>query len=184
MPEETYYWNYSRHLDIGYLDHPPMVGWLIWLGTAVFGDYGVRRADRRDELRRHRLAVRLPPDPESVRRTERAGGGGAAADPPVLFSDRHAHDAGCAAHRRVDRSRLFPGACAHRRTGQCLVGRGPVPGIGDAVEVHDRPVGPVGLAVHAVRCPCTPLAAALAALWRGVPRIRDLFTGDRLECPP
>jgi dolichol-phosphate mannosyltransferase len=44
MPEETYYWNYSRHLDIGYLDHPPMVGWLIWLGTAVFGDteFGVR----------------------------------------------------------------------------------------------------------------------------------------------
>ena len=25
LPEETYYWNYSRHLDIGYLDHPPMV---------------------------------------------------------------------------------------------------------------------------------------------------------------
>jgi len=21
MPEETYYWNYARHLDIGYLDH-------------------------------------------------------------------------------------------------------------------------------------------------------------------
>jgi dolichol-phosphate mannosyltransferase len=38
LPEETYYWNYSRHLDIGYLDHPPMVAWLIWLGTAVFGD--------------------------------------------------------------------------------------------------------------------------------------------------
>ncbi len=44
MPEETYYWNYSRHLDIGYLDHPPMVGWLIRLGTAAFGDteFGVR----------------------------------------------------------------------------------------------------------------------------------------------
>ena len=23
LPEECYYWNYSRHLDIGYLDHPP-----------------------------------------------------------------------------------------------------------------------------------------------------------------
>ncbi|MDB6091662.1 MAG: glycosyltransferase [Gammaproteobacteria bacterium] len=44
LPEETYYWNYSRHLDIGYLDHPPMVAWLIRLGTAVFGDseFGVR----------------------------------------------------------------------------------------------------------------------------------------------
>jgi dolichol-phosphate mannosyltransferase len=44
MPEETYYWNYSRHLDIGYLDHPPMVAWLIRVGTAVFGqtEFGVR----------------------------------------------------------------------------------------------------------------------------------------------
>ena len=33
LPEETYYWNYARHLDIGYLDHPPMVAWLIRAGT-------------------------------------------------------------------------------------------------------------------------------------------------------
>jgi dolichol-phosphate mannosyltransferase len=38
MPEEAYYWNYARHLDFGYLDHPPMVAWLIWAGTAVFGN--------------------------------------------------------------------------------------------------------------------------------------------------
>jgi dolichol-phosphate mannosyltransferase len=46
MPEEAYYWNYAQHLDIGYLDHPPMVGWLIAAGTAVFGDteFGVRVA--------------------------------------------------------------------------------------------------------------------------------------------
>lgn len=44
LPEEAYYWNYSQHLDIGYLDHPPMVAWLIWLGTAFFGnnEFGVR----------------------------------------------------------------------------------------------------------------------------------------------
>jgi dolichol-phosphate mannosyltransferase len=44
LPEEAYYWDYSRHLDIGYLDHPPMVAWLIKLGTAVFGQsqFGVR----------------------------------------------------------------------------------------------------------------------------------------------
>ena len=44
LPEETYYWNYSRHLDIGYLDHPPMVAWLIRSGTSLFGDteFGVR----------------------------------------------------------------------------------------------------------------------------------------------
>jgi dolichol-phosphate mannosyltransferase len=44
LPEETYYWNYSRHLDIGYLDHPPMVAWLIRAGTTLFGEteFGVR----------------------------------------------------------------------------------------------------------------------------------------------
>jgi dolichol-phosphate mannosyltransferase len=44
LPEDSYYWNYAQHLDLGYLDHPPMVAWVIWLGTAVFGDteFGVR----------------------------------------------------------------------------------------------------------------------------------------------
>lgn len=44
LPEEAYYWNYSRHLDFGYLDHPPMVAWLIRAGTALFGntEFGVR----------------------------------------------------------------------------------------------------------------------------------------------
>jgi dolichol-phosphate mannosyltransferase len=44
LPEEAYYWNYSRHLDIGYLDHPPLVAWLIRFGTALFGntEFGVR----------------------------------------------------------------------------------------------------------------------------------------------
>jgi dolichol-phosphate mannosyltransferase len=44
LPEEAYYWNYSRHPDFGYLDHPPMVAWLIRLGTAAFGQsyFGVR----------------------------------------------------------------------------------------------------------------------------------------------
>lgn len=38
LPEEAYYWNYSQHLDIGYLDHPPMVAWLISLGVHAFGN--------------------------------------------------------------------------------------------------------------------------------------------------
>ncbi|HEY5264315.1 MAG TPA: glycosyltransferase family 39 protein [Steroidobacteraceae bacterium] len=44
LPEEAYYWNYSRHPAMGYLDHPPMVAWLIRLGTAAFGqtEFGVR----------------------------------------------------------------------------------------------------------------------------------------------
>lgn len=45
-PQEAYYWNYAQHLDIGYLDHPPMVAWLIWVTTGLFGDneFGVRFA--------------------------------------------------------------------------------------------------------------------------------------------
>ena len=107
MPEETYYWNYSRHLDIGYLDHPPMVGWLIWLGTAVFGDteFGVRAGAMCCAVIASLFAYRLTRN--LVRRTERARGRGAAADAAVLFPDRHAHDAGCAAHGRVVAAAYF-----------------------------------------------------------------------------
>ncbi len=44
LPEEAYYWNYSRHLAPGYLDHPPMVAWTIRLCTDLFGHdaFGVR----------------------------------------------------------------------------------------------------------------------------------------------
>ncbi|HOW76053.1 MAG TPA: glycosyltransferase family 39 protein [Candidatus Competibacteraceae bacterium] len=36
--EEAYYWNYAKHLDIGYLDHPPLVAWIISLFTQLMGD--------------------------------------------------------------------------------------------------------------------------------------------------
>ena len=38
LHEEGYYWNYAAHLDLGYLDHPPLVGWVIWACTTVLGD--------------------------------------------------------------------------------------------------------------------------------------------------
>ncbi len=38
IPEEAYHWNYAQHLDWSYFDHPPMVGWAIWLGSLVFGN--------------------------------------------------------------------------------------------------------------------------------------------------
>ena len=43
-PHEAYYWNYTQHMDLSFLDHPPMVAWLIWLGTSVLGnnEFGVR----------------------------------------------------------------------------------------------------------------------------------------------
>jgi dolichol-phosphate mannosyltransferase len=46
MPQESYYWLYAEHLDYGYLDHPPMVAWLIWASTRLIGQ--------------EELAVRLP----------------------------------------------------------------------------------------------------------------------------
>src|SRR6187549_1683114 len=44
LPEEAYHWNFARHLDWGYYDHPPMIAWAIAAGRAVFGDnaFGVR----------------------------------------------------------------------------------------------------------------------------------------------
>ncbi len=44
IPEEAYYWLYAQNLSMGYLDHPPVVAWLVWLGTSLFGDsaLGVR----------------------------------------------------------------------------------------------------------------------------------------------
>lgn len=43
-PDETYYWEWSRHLAAGYFDHPPAIALLIRAGTAVFGTtpFGVR----------------------------------------------------------------------------------------------------------------------------------------------
>lgn len=43
--DESYYWSWSRHLAFGYVDHPPMVAWLIALASF---------------LGRSPLAVRLP----------------------------------------------------------------------------------------------------------------------------
>ena len=43
-PQEAYYWNYSIHPDLSYLDHPPMVAWVIRAGTLLLGksEIGVR----------------------------------------------------------------------------------------------------------------------------------------------
>lgn len=44
LPDEAYYWVWTRHLALGYFDHPPMIAYLIWAGTWLFGDreIGVR----------------------------------------------------------------------------------------------------------------------------------------------
>ena len=44
IPDEMYYWVYAQNLSLSYLDHPPLIAWLIAAGTSVFGDsiFGVR----------------------------------------------------------------------------------------------------------------------------------------------
>ncbi|MEI3801677.1 MULTISPECIES: ArnT family glycosyltransferase [unclassified Chitinophaga] len=41
--DEAYYWVYSRHMDWGYFDHPPMIALLIKIGYGIFhNELGVR----------------------------------------------------------------------------------------------------------------------------------------------
>ncbi len=42
--DEAYYWRWSQHLALGYWDHPPLIAYVIRLGTLIFGDteFGVR----------------------------------------------------------------------------------------------------------------------------------------------
>jgi 4-amino-4-deoxy-L-arabinose transferase-like glycosyltransferase len=42
--DEAYYWLWSKSLAAGYLDHPPLIAYVIRLGTTIFGDtpLGVR----------------------------------------------------------------------------------------------------------------------------------------------
>jgi hypothetical protein len=44
--DEAYYWTWSKESVLSFLDHPPMIAWLIRFGTAIFGDtnFGVRFA--------------------------------------------------------------------------------------------------------------------------------------------
>jgi len=36
-PDEAYYWAWSVYPDASYVDHPPMVAWMIWLSGKIFG---------------------------------------------------------------------------------------------------------------------------------------------------
>ncbi|MDZ4367233.1 MAG: glycosyltransferase family 39 protein [Afipia sp.] len=42
--DEAYYWTLSKEYVLSYLDHPPMIAWVVRFGTAIFGDtnFGAR----------------------------------------------------------------------------------------------------------------------------------------------
>ncbi len=46
LPQEAYYWSWSRHLDWSYFDHPPLTTYSIALTTAVLGQtvFGIKAA--------------------------------------------------------------------------------------------------------------------------------------------
>lgn len=38
--DELMHWQWSRHLDIGYPEHPPLIAWLLAASTSIFGHVG------------------------------------------------------------------------------------------------------------------------------------------------
>jgi len=59
LPDETYYWEWTRRLEAGYFDHPPGIALLITLGTKIFGNttVGVRAGPAIAALITHIVAV-------------------------------------------------------------------------------------------------------------------------------
>ncbi len=59
LPDETYYWDWSRQLAAGYFDHPPGIALLIAAGTRLFGNtlMGVRAGPAMAALLMHLAAV-------------------------------------------------------------------------------------------------------------------------------
>ena len=61
LPDETYYWEWTRRLSAGYFDHPPGIAVLIAFGAKKFGDnnIGVRAGPAFAALTTHVAAVLL-----------------------------------------------------------------------------------------------------------------------------
>ncbi|MGD8353847.1 MAG: glycosyltransferase family 39 protein, partial [Pseudomonadota bacterium] len=36
--DEAYFWEWGRHPALGYYDHPPIAGWILWFTRQIFGD--------------------------------------------------------------------------------------------------------------------------------------------------
>jgi len=86
LPDETYYWDWSRHIAAGYFDHPPAVALLIRSGTAIFGQtalgvrFGAILAGALASIAVVVMAWRL--SAESTRDVADAGGATSALDDP------------------------------------------------------------------------------------------------------
>ncbi len=61
LPDETYYWEWTRRLQAGYFDHPPGIAFLIAFGVQLLGDThaGVRAGPASSAFVTHVAAVAL-----------------------------------------------------------------------------------------------------------------------------
>src|SRR5215471_376012 len=72
VPDEAYYWVWSKHFALSYRDKGPLVAWTISLGTALFGDtvFGVRffavLLSAGTSYQLYRLAQRLYDEPTAL----------------------------------------------------------------------------------------------------------------------
>ena len=57
-PEEAYHWNFARHLDWSYYDHPPLSFWIAWAAMKITGSDAV--VGMVATLSKARHAMRLP----------------------------------------------------------------------------------------------------------------------------
>lgn len=39
--DEAYFWEWARHPALGYYDHPPMAGWILWFTRFILGDTAI-----------------------------------------------------------------------------------------------------------------------------------------------
>ena len=184
IPEEAYYWNYSQHLDFGYLDHPPMIAWLIWLSTHTFG--GSEFAVRASALLMWFVTVAF-----CFQLTRNLYGKTAAFVSILLLSSIPFYFATgflmmpdaplLAAWAGVT---FLPRAGVFRWKPNSVVRRRYLSGIGLGIEVLDRASWSSDRAIHADRPKVSRLVSPTLALCRRSTGTRDLFACDCLECDP
>ena len=85
FPDETYYWDWSRHLAGGYFDHPPMIALLIRAGTALAALFGAEPTPVGDPLLR-RCSPAPWPSLAAAATARRIGGDRAAVFAALAFA--------------------------------------------------------------------------------------------------
>ena len=181
-PEEAYYWNYSIRPDFGYLDHPPMVAWLIALAEALFGhgEASIRIVSLVCGLGVvgfvYRLAGRLVDRPAALTAAALA-----AAIPYSFFAAglMTTPDAPLAVAWAASLYLPPPGADRGRKPG--VVRRRREPRARAAVQVHDRDAGPGGVGVLHPGSAGAHLAPSTGTLRRRPDRARSVRPRRVLE---